>query len=290
MEKRDKPEKDLKRLQAEAGERLKELAAINQTTQLLGEGKTIEETLARIVDILPPAWQYPEYAAARIVFGKLKFTSANFMPTSWKQKQTFETIDGIKGSIEIFYLREFPDLDEGPFMDEERQLINNLTGLITGYLNSLKGRTLLKEEKDIPGKKSPDILPDKPQIYSRQLLQKFLNKSNYDRDIYHDLMPFKVKEILLVATRRSSIQPMLNIVKKAGLNLVGIKITTLGSFGLFEDLYLDSEQATAFIDIRDSVTDISFVAENFFRLSRWNKNTILTIFNNFYTLSHCCTY
>ena len=199
MEKRDKPEKDLKRLQAEAGERLKELAAINQTTQLLGEGKTIEETLARIVDILPPAWQYPEYAAARIVFGKLKFTSANFMPTSWKQKQTFETIDGIKGSIEIFYLREFPDLDEGPFMDEERQLINNLTGLITGYLNSLKGRTLLKEEKDIPGKKSPDILPDKPQIYSRQLLQKFLNKSNYDRDIYHDLMPFKVKEILLVA-------------------------------------------------------------------------------------------
>ncbi|MCD4724010.1 MAG: hypothetical protein K8R63_04145, partial [Bacteroidales bacterium] len=72
MEKRDKPEKDLNRLQAEAGERLKELAAINQTTQLLGEGKTIEETLARIVDILPPAWQYPEYAAARIVFGKLK--------------------------------------------------------------------------------------------------------------------------------------------------------------------------------------------------------------------------
>ncbi len=199
MEKRDRPNKDLKRLQAEAGERLKELAAINQTTQLLSEGKTVEETLARIVDILPPAWQYPEYTVARIVFGKLIFTSANFMPTNWKQQQAFETIDGIKGSIEIFYIREFPDLDEGPFMAEERQLINNLSGLIMGYLNSLKGCTLLKEEKDIPGKKSPDILPDKPQIYSRQLLQKFLNKNNYDRDIYHDLMPFKVKEILLVA-------------------------------------------------------------------------------------------
>ncbi|NVO19178.1 MAG: pyruvate, phosphate dikinase [Bacteroidetes bacterium] len=33
----------------------------------------------------------------------------------------------------------------------------------------------------------------------RQLLQRFLNKNNYNRDIYHDLMPFKVKEILLVA-------------------------------------------------------------------------------------------
>jgi len=32
-----------------------------------------------------------------------------------------------------------------------------------------------------------------------QLLQRFLNKNNYDRDIYHDLMPFKVGEILLIA-------------------------------------------------------------------------------------------
>merc|ERR1711879_226940 len=36
-------------------------------------------------------------------------------------------------------------------------------------------------------------------ISSRQLLQKFLNKHNADRDMLHDLMPFKVKEILLVA-------------------------------------------------------------------------------------------
>ncbi|KPK84278.1 MAG: pyruvate phosphate dikinase [Bacteroides sp. SM23_62_1] len=32
------------------------------------------------------------------------------------------------------------------------------------------------------------------------MLQKFLNKQNANRDIFHDLMPFKVKEILLVAT------------------------------------------------------------------------------------------
>ena len=37
-------------------------------------------------------------------------------------------------------------------------------------------------------------------ISSRQLLQRFLNKQNVNRDIFHDLMPFKVKEVLLVAT------------------------------------------------------------------------------------------
>ncbi|MCX6645539.1 MAG: type IV pilus assembly protein PilM [bacterium] len=76
------------------------------------------------------------------------------------------------------------------------------------------------------------------------------------------------QEVLLVATRRSSISPLLKVVKSAGLTLIGIKITTLASFGIFEDLYKDSEYAVAFVDVRDSVTDISFVAENYFRLSR----------------------
>jgi hypothetical protein len=122
------------------------------------------------------------------------------VPTSWVQKQSFETIDGISGTIEVFYLREFPDLDEGPFMTEERQLIKNIAGLIAGYLNSVKGKTLLNKEKirfvkGLTADDAPTV-----SVHSRQLLQKFLNKSNYDRDIYHDLMPFKVKEILLVAT------------------------------------------------------------------------------------------
>ena len=76
------------------------------------------------------------------------------------------------------------------------------------------------------------------------------------------------QEVLLVATRRSSIQPLLKVVKSAGLSLVGIKITTLASFSVFEDIYMDSEQAVAFVDVRDSVTDISFVADNYFRLAR----------------------
>lgn len=199
MSDQKKQEKDIKRLQAEAQERLKELAAINKTTQILNEGKGIEESLSRMVDILPPAWQYPEYTAARITFGDMEFTSRDFMPSSWVQRQGFETIDGLKGSIEVYYLREFPELDEGPFMKEERELIKNLAGLVSGFLNSVKGKSLLwKERSKLYDDEKLGVEHDGPQ--SRQLLQKFLNKSNYDRDMYHDLMPFKVKEILLVAT------------------------------------------------------------------------------------------
>ncbi len=177
-----------------SSERLKELSAINQTTAILREKKPIDETLEQIVSILPGAWQYPQFTCVRIIFGDKRFTSSNFKETRWKQTQEIETIDGTKGAIEIFYTKQFPDIDEGPFMKEERQLIINLSNLIVGHLNSIKGRDVMKKTGEIPRKTTKSL------INSRQLLQKFLNKNNYNRDVFHDLMPFKVREILLVAT------------------------------------------------------------------------------------------
>jgi len=113
--------------------------------------------------------------------------------------QNFDTIENKKGIIEIFYTKNFQDEDEGPFLREERHLVENISGLITGFLNSVIAREF------VGSKKSNDFFEDienvelKNGTHSRQLLQRFLNKSNYDRDIYHDLMPFKVREILLVA-------------------------------------------------------------------------------------------
>jgi hypothetical protein len=185
------------KLRQENIERLKELAAINRTTQIIREAKSVEETLRQIAMILPPAWQYPQFTVGRIVFNGKEYTSGDFKPTKWVQRQKIETIDGNLGFIEVFYLRQFPDLDEGPFLLEERHLIDNLANMIAGYINSVLAKSTIKG----PTVRVP-LMPQEPsegKLTSRHLLQRFLNKSNQDRDIYHDLMPFKVKEILLVA-------------------------------------------------------------------------------------------
>lgn len=177
-------------------ERLKELSALNQTTAILRSGKSIEEAIHQICLILPKAWQYPEFAVCRIRYGKIECRSVDFHETLWGQKQSFETIDNQSGCIEIFYLKAFPPAHEGPFLEEERHLLINVANLITGFLNSIKGKAIIKMAAP------QELKPSKPEEnvkYSRQLLQTFLNRSNYNRDIYHDLMPFKVKEILLVA-------------------------------------------------------------------------------------------
>ncbi len=184
-------------LKAENIERLKELAAINRATQIVKEGKGIEETLKQVVMILPPAWQYPAFTVARIIYEGKEYTTLEFRQTEWVQRQKFITINNKVGYVEVYYTKKFPERDEGPFLKEERHLIDNLSTIITGYLNSIAAKSVLWDKRtdaEIKGKETAG-----QKGVSRRLLQRFLNKSNMDRDIYHDLMPFKVKEILLVA-------------------------------------------------------------------------------------------
>lgn len=186
--------REYSRLLHDQQERLKELACINQTTSILKEGKPIEESLQQIVLLLPAAWQYPEYTVARIRYMGKEFESVEFRESSWKMIQEFSTIDDEKGSIEIFYTTEFNTENEGPFLKEERDLIQNIGSLLTGYINSYKARDIIRMAK-VTNKDSDEI----PETSSRKLLQKFLDRHNAERDVFHDLMPFKVKEILLVA-------------------------------------------------------------------------------------------
>ncbi len=186
---------DFFKLLAQSKERLKELAAINQAIAIIQEGKSIQDTLHQLCLILPDAWQYPEHTIIRIKYGQYEFQTSGFRETPWCQKQEFETIDGNFGFIEVFYTREFPIEFEGPFLKEERDLINNITNILAGYFNSIKGKDIIREVKVSQKRK-----PEGEASTSKQLLQRFINQHNIDRDIYHDLMPFKVKEILLIST------------------------------------------------------------------------------------------
>ena len=139
MEQQPKDDAAYIRIIHEQQERLKELSCINRATQILKERKPVDETLMHLVLTLPAAWQYPDFTAARIRYRDKSFETPGFKETAWKMIQDFTTVEG-EGSVEIYYTREFLEEYEGPFLKEERDLIRNISGLITGYINSLKAR------------------------------------------------------------------------------------------------------------------------------------------------------
>ena len=239
-------EKGLKKIMYEKTERLKELSCINQTTSILQAEKSVENALKQIVYIIPDAWQYPEYTVARISYDGQEYISPNFKSTKWRQRQPFLTIDDKVGEIEVYYTKEFPDIDEGPFMKEERDLINNMSTLICNYLNTLQGEVAIKKFRDDEDLKQKFQAARDFLLNKRKLLQNFLEKNNYDRDVFHDLMKFKVKEILII----SNLYDAYSLEREGKfsdyilgvyyqLNLTSIpRITGVGSFEeAFEKLY-----------------------------------------------------
>ncbi|HNQ67768.1 MAG TPA: PEP/pyruvate-binding domain-containing protein [Bacteroidales bacterium] len=186
----------LSRILADSKERLKELACINTATAIIKEKKSIEETCKHIALILPQAFMFPENAFAEINYNNKKYLSSNFEETEWKLCQSFETIDEINGEIIVYYNQKFPKSYEGPFLKEERDLLVNISNIITGYINSQIAKKVINVEFE-------EKKPSESQVIfsqdSHKLMSRFISKQNSDRDIYHDLMPFKVKEILLVA-------------------------------------------------------------------------------------------
>jgi CheY-like chemotaxis protein len=190
----------LERLHHENTERLKELKAINQTTLIIEQGKMADETLQEICDILPKSWQYPKYTVARIRFEGKAYQSDNFSTTEWGQSENFVTIDSKKGTIEIFYLKQFPKEDEGPFLREERNLLINIAMMISGYLNNSKGREII-DRKGITAQTihhSDDFRNSLTK--SKKPLQLYFNQQSIDKYVYLDMMRFKIKHILFVAT------------------------------------------------------------------------------------------
>jgi signal transduction histidine kinase len=106
-------------------ERVKELTCLYNLAQLAENPDiTLEEILQSTVDLLPPAWQYPEITAGRIILDAQSYMTANFKEVTRELSSDIVVRDERRGGIDVVYTEEKPELDEGPFLKEERSLID----------------------------------------------------------------------------------------------------------------------------------------------------------------------
>ncbi len=118
-----------------AEKRVKELSVLHKAAHILqDENRSEGELIQQIVNILPAAWQFPDIAVARISFGADFYKTAFFKETPWQQTAFFKLRSGEPGSIEIYYLKSRPDNYEGPFLLEERHLVDTLAEMLRAYL------------------------------------------------------------------------------------------------------------------------------------------------------------
>lgn len=122
---RQQVENKLRKRTHELGERVKELNCLFSISAVVERpGITLDEILQSAVALLPPAWQYPDVACARIWLNDRQFTTKNFQETKWKQTTNILVYGEIRGEVEVYYLEEMPKAEEGAFLNAERKLLN----------------------------------------------------------------------------------------------------------------------------------------------------------------------
>jgi len=106
-------------------ERVKELSCLYCINQILETyGGSPHEVFRQIVELIPPAWQYPEVASARIVLDGRQYETPGFR--EGHQRQAADVILGGKsrGIVEVVYSEEKLPSDDSPFLKEEQNLLN----------------------------------------------------------------------------------------------------------------------------------------------------------------------
>lgn len=128
-------------------ERVKELTCLYGISQISERFKgTPEKTYTGIVALIPPAWQYPEATIARIVLDGKTYESAAFGSGNGFQKISADICINRKkrGALEVAYTGKKTLADDGPFLKEERNLIQ----MIARQLTVIIEREQADEEKE----------------------------------------------------------------------------------------------------------------------------------------------
>jgi len=145
---------NLGKLNHDLVERIKELNCLYGISSLVEKrGLSQEDFVRGVLELIPPAWQYPAVTCARITIDGKQYQTENFQETAWKQSDVVEIYGKPCGSIEVCYLVEEPPAYEGPFLQEERALLGVIAerlGTIFEYRIAEKNvRSLYEREKKL---------------------------------------------------------------------------------------------------------------------------------------------
>lgn len=159
-------------------ERAKELNCMYGVQELLSTPEiTIEVVCQGIIQALPPGWQYPDVCGAQIIYDGKTYQTPIYEESPWVQSATIYIQDREVGKISVCYTEERPASDEGPFLKEERKLINTIADQFGFYLLHQQLRQVFQEQFEVEERKSDwGVILDMLKRTDSGLLMRISNK------------------------------------------------------------------------------------------------------------------
>jgi predicted nucleotidyltransferase len=141
-------------------ERAKELECLYRIDELLRQTDVpIGDVLTGVIRAIPPAWQYPSICRARIALGTTVVESPGFQETLWRQTAPLLVEGQRAGVIDVCYAQETVKADEGPFLKEERKLLNAIAERVGRSIEHQKLRQAFQRLESARGTGAEEAQP-----------------------------------------------------------------------------------------------------------------------------------
>lgn len=138
--------KPVEELLSSLQERAKELSCLYRVEEVLSRKEvTTDFVFNAIIQALPAGWQYPDICRAEISLNDRKFRPDDFKESPWFLESEI-VVEGKKtGTLRVYYLEERPASAEGPFLREERKLIDTIAERIGVFLFHQKMKEVMDD-------------------------------------------------------------------------------------------------------------------------------------------------
>jgi PAS domain S-box-containing protein len=295
MTESERAEALLKKRSHDLEERIKESSYLNTLSQHLTAPRiSIDEILKRAVDSIRKAYQYPEITCGRIILEKKVFQTINYKDTKWKQTSDILVNGNKVGFIEVGYLKEKPESDEGPFMKEKRSLIGTTSRMLANYIERKqieqtleKSEILHKEAQRVAHIGHWELAPDMSiPVWSDEIFRIFglepgegePSFADHETHLHPDDWPLLNKAITRASKDGTPFDITFRIVRPSGemrwVHAIGMTTTEKTGkverlFGTAQDI-TERTQQELLIKRRDVILEaIAFGAEKFLRARNW---------------------
>ncbi|MEX1212343.1 MAG: PAS domain S-box protein [Balneolaceae bacterium] len=136
-----------KELELQLKERIRERECLYRISLLNEQEQSVEELLRKAVEIIPTGFQHPHITCVEITWQGESYRFGEGVPES-ELLIAKTRPSGVRGEVllvEAFYKESRRQMDEGPFMKEERQMLETIAGLLLTKIEKIDQNESLRE-------------------------------------------------------------------------------------------------------------------------------------------------
>jgi PAS domain S-box-containing protein len=143
-----RPDEEIEALPSAYRERVKELGCMYAVVRAIHTCPTPEALFHKVAGLIPVGWQYPEITRGKVRFDGAEYVAEPFEETEWNLVSDIVVEGDCRGQVEVYYLQGCAARDEGPFLREERSLVDGIAGALGGAIARYQVQERLSESEE----------------------------------------------------------------------------------------------------------------------------------------------